>query len=306
MTEFRALLPVLGIDTEFSTNDSRVLGVVNEAFGGWGKLERRVADAALRMAIRITVREGEDDGDVRHVLPDSRRFVAQSSGSIGSVDPASREAVAFVTPALVADHPTFRSAMLEAMTFALLAQFDRHPLHAAAVASGGRVVLLVGESGAGKSTLAYAAHESGFDVLAEDHAWIQLDPELRVWGGATRIRLEAGTAQSLPDARGTMSTAGGTTKFVVDLTPATLVGTEPVVCLLSRGGGDAAIERIDAETITRALTGGVSPGFDRFPERHTRVVRALAASGGWRLRLSSDPWQSVALLDTLLRGAVVA
>jgi hypothetical protein len=44
----------------------------------------------------------------------------------------------------------------------------------------------------------------------------------------------------------------------------------------------------------------VDAGFDRFPARHADVVRTLAARGGWRLRLSSDPRAAIACLLEVL------
>jgi hypothetical protein len=305
--EYRARLPVLGIDTEFQTNSRYIIGVAEEAFGVWGHADRRLVDPALRLTIRIIVHEGPEDGlahaAVEHVLPDAHRFIARSLGSVGTSDPARRESTAYVTTTLAADRAHFRSAMFEALTFALLSQFDRHPLHAAAIACDGRAVLLAGESGAGKSTLAYVARSAGFDVLAEDHAWVQLEPELRIWGGASHVRLEPNAATRFPDAPGVVSTVAGKTKLIVDMPRSAggLVATDAVVCLLARRAGEPALERVEASAIEAALTTRVSPGFDRFPDRHRRVARALAAPGGWRLRLSDDPRAALPLLETMAR-----
>jgi hypothetical protein len=299
-------LPVLGIPVEFRTNSRYVLRVVEESFGTWRRLEAPTSSVSL--VVRIAVIDGDEGGavpsPVRHFCPDPQHFVANSFGSVGVCDPLRRESVAYVTTALAADREHFRASMLEALTFALVAQFDRHPLHAAAIARNGRVALLVGESGAGKSTLAYLARSAGFDVLAEDHAWIELEPELRVWGGVSRVRLGDDAAVHFPDAPsvGVMTTVGGKTKLAVDIESTTdsLVVTDPVVCLLTRANGVATIERADPDAIFGALTSTVSPGFDRFPERHQRVARALTTHGGWRLRLSSDPRQALPLLEQIL------
>lgn len=305
---YATTLAVLGIETTFTSNSRYVLDVVEEAFGVW----RAVAPTGeLQLAVRVIVRDGAESADehapVRVLLPDAERVIVQSPGSSGMSDPARRESVAHVTTALVADRAHFRTAVLEALTFALVAQFDRHPLHAAAIARDGRAVLLVGESGAGKSTLAYLAAAAGFDVLADDHAWIQLAPALRIWGGARRIRLGADASTHFPEvaSAGTSSTIAGKVKLAVDLLPQPggLVATEAIVCLLDRCDGDASIERLDASAINQSLTTNVSPGFDRFPARHERVVRALAAPGGWRLRLSANPRQALPLLTTLLECA---
>ena len=308
-TEYSVELPVLGTATTFLSNSRYVLGIVEDAFGAWRSVQ---PTGDVRLTVRILVFDGhEDDAEhaaIHHVCPDEQRLIVHSPGSVGVSDPARRESVAYVTTALAADRGHFRGAMLEALTFALVAQFDRHPLHAAAIARDGRVVLLVGESGAGKSTLAYLASCAGFDVLAEDHAWIQVEPTLRVWGGARRIRLGHDATGHFPEVAlaGESSTIAGKTKLTVELpeNPAAIAVDDAVVCLLCRAQGDATLERADAAAITKGLSTNVSPGFDRFPDRHERVVRALAARGGWRLNLSSDPRQALPLLDGLLRARV--
>jgi hypothetical protein len=305
--EYREVLPVLGIDTEFLTNSQHVRELVDDAFGTWRQTDRRLVGENPRLTIRIVVADG-DEGEaehapIRHYYMDRERLVAHSPGSIGITNPPTREAMALVSAALVADRDHFRVAMLEAITFALLAQFDRHPLHAAAVAHDNRVVLLAGETGAGKSTLAYLAFRAGLGVLAEDHVWIELEPELRVWGGASRLRLDATSTAHFPELAsvGETTTVGGKTKFAIQVSSKSLVARDAVVCLLSRGAGSARLERADATAITAALTTNVAPGFDAFPERHERVVRTLAARGGWRLELSPNPRDALPLLDEMLR-----
>lgn len=310
--EYVAELPVLGIDTRFETNSRYVLGVVEEAFGSWRRLDRPpVAGAAERVTIRIIVSEGSENGTghapIRTLSPDATRLIVHSPGSLGISDPALRDSVAYVTTELAADRAHFRTAMLEAITYAQLAHFDRHPIHAAAVARRGRAVLLAGSSGAGKSTLAYLAHRAGIDVLSDDHVWVQRSPGVRVWGGSRRVRLTADTSLHFPEVErtGMLFNADGKQKLVVELgdesdgrTP--LVADSAVVCILEPGRASPSLERVDADAITTALMDGPAPGFDRFPDRHRAVVHAVARDGGWRLRLSSDPRAALPLLLRIL------
>jgi hypothetical protein len=328
------VLPVLGIHTEFRTNSRYVLGVVDEAFGSWrdvfsvipsaarnrqvmnsrslaslGMTDERMVSRDIRLSVRIVVRDGEESGaahtPIQHICPDAERVVARSAGSVGISDPARHESVAYVTTALAADRAHFRGAIVEALTFALIAQFDRHPIHAAAIACDGRALLLVGESGSGKSTLAFAARSAGFDVLSEDHTWIQLEPEMRVWGSARRIRLASDAVRHFPDAAatGTPETVGGKTKLAIDVVGGTLMARDAVVCLLTRSEGEASVEKLPAATIVESLIANVDAGFDRFPSRHERVARALAARGGWRLRVSADPVDALPFLEHMLTSA---
>ncbi len=305
--EYALTHPVLGIPTTFVSNSKYVIGVAEEAFGAWRVVQ---AQQLAPLTIRIVVIHGVEESEhafIRHLSPDAERLIVHSSGSVGMSDPARREAVAYVTTALARDRAHFRSAMLEALTYALLAQFDRHPLHAAAIARDCRAILLVGESGSGKSTLAYLASCSGFDVLAEDYAWIQIEPFFCVWGGARRIRLGRDATSHFPEvaAAEISTTVGGKAKLTVELpgTASGLMARSAKVCLLRRGTGKPALERLDAPDIAQAMKTNVSPGFDRFPERHERVVDRLAAAGGWRLHLSADPREALPLLEKLLEDS---
>jgi len=267
---------------------------------------------ASPLLVRVEVVEGDEgplppDGHVvvRYECPDETRVVATTPASVAVSDPLRREAVARVTTGLVADHMHFRTEILEAVTLALLSHFDRHPVHAAAVALNGRAVLLAAPSGTGKSTLAYACHAAGMDLLGDDHVRVQLAPELRMWGWPGRVRLTLATRwspklQHAGDAP--ESTAGD--KAVVEtldrMSAARLVAHDVVVCLLERDGGPAALTPIDAAALARALDAQLAPGFDRFPARWPAVRDALAARAGWRLNLSSDPREGVALVREVL------
>jgi hypothetical protein len=279
-------LPVLGITTRFATNSRYVLDVVGEAFGRWRAV---AAIESLAVRVRIVVDDGTEGAGrapVRHICPDATRVIVHSPGSVGISDPERRESVAYVTAALVQDRAHFREAMLEALTLSLLSHFDRHPIHAAAIARDGRAILLAGPSGSGKSTLAFAAHAAGLDVLSDDRVWVQLEPAFRVWGWPGRVRLLGDHSKK--------------EKKVLDLpTPADASGysaDRAVACALVRGHGRASIDPLPPAMIADVLARQPDPGFDRFPERHADVVAALAEHGGWQLTLSDDPREAVALL----------
>ncbi len=293
-------LPVLGIATRFETNDATVVRCVDEAFGIWRTLGAESAEEnVLREAplcVRVDVVEGDEgplppDGHaaVRYSCPDASRVVVETAASVAVSDPLRREAIARVTTGLVADRLHFRTEVLEAMTLALLSHFDRHPVHAAAVALNGRAVLLAAPSGTGKSTLAYHCHLDGLALLGEDHVRVQLEPRVRVWGWPARVRLLADA--TTPDAA----------KEAIYLRSGMqLVADELSVCCLTRDGGPASLEPLDFAALASALDEQMTPGFDRFPARWPAVRDALAKRGGWRLNLSSDPRDGVGLVRRVL------
>jgi hypothetical protein len=293
-------LPVLGIATRFETNDSDVAHCMVEAFGMWRTLAASDGSLEPPFLVRIDVVEGDEgplpaDGHalVRYSCPDDVRVVVETAGSVGVSDPLRREASARVTRALVADRMHFRTEVLEAITLALLSHFDRHPVHAAAVALNGRAVLLAAPSGTGKSTLAYHCHRDGLDLLGDDHVRVQLEPRVRVWGWPARVRLLTNPAAASAGAKEVIH-------LHTEMTPARLVADEMRVCCLTRDGGPASLERLDAAALASARDEQMAPGFDRFPARWPAVLDALARHGGWRLNLSSDPGEGVQLVRRLM------
>jgi hypothetical protein len=305
-------LAVLGHRTRFETNSRHVATLVSETFGTQLGAACARDDAVQSVRVRIVVHEGTEPGvesptehaPVRHICPDATRVVAHSPGSLAVSDPARREAVVYATTTLVADRDHFRDAMLEAITFSLLTHFDRHPVHAAGIASGHRAVLLAGPSGSGKSTLSYLAHRAGLRLLSDDRVWLQLAPSLRVWGWRSPLRLLPDASASFPELRdeGRLTYANGKRKLAVDVGERTreVAVTDAIVCVLEPGEGAASLEPLEAPALAAALTRRVDPGFDRYPARGRDVVRALAERGGWRLRLSADAREALPFLLRML------
>jgi hypothetical protein len=106
---------------------------------------------------------------------------------------AGREII--IDPAPGASERNLRVFLLGSAMGALLHQRGLLPLHANAVASGGRAVAFVGRSGAGKSTLADWFAGRGDQVLCDDVCAVKLDesgapaalpgvPRLRLWKDA--------------------------------------------------------------------------------------------------------------------------
>lgn len=306
-------LPVLGLPTRFATNEPAMLEIVDEAFGVWRALASHdVLDADAGRVVQVSIAVVPDDDDAPgagsavtvHEMSDDLRFVARLAGSTAESDPVNRVATIRASRALVADRERFRTELLEAVVLALLSCYDRHPVHAAAVAHRGHALLLAAPSGTGKSTLAYACHAAGLDLLGDDHVRVQLAPSLRVWGWPGRVRLLAETAAQAGIAHPAMRLMNGKLKAVVDaregVTAGRLVANEATVCVLSRDGGSVSLEPLAPDALARALEVQLAPGFDRFAARWPRVLGALTERGGWRLNLSHDPREALPVVRELL------
>ncbi len=296
-------IPVLGIDTRFETNSASVLALVVEAFGSW----RAVVDAPTEATtVRIVVHDHREDVSIaaRYISTPDGRLLVHTPGSIAVVDPLRRESIAYVTTDLAVERSLFQRTVVEAITFALLAAFDRHPVHAAAVVRNQHALLLAAPSGTGKSALAYLAHTAGLHVLTDDRVWVQLHPQLRVWGSATSVALRPDVAAQFPGAVISAERNGGKQVATLDSREPTHApfAERATVCVLARGG-NAALEPLGPDETARELTAQLAPGFDRFPERQDAVVRALTAQGGWRLTLSANPHDALPFLLQMLDDA---
>ncbi|MDB4916762.1 MAG: hypothetical protein JWM95_4406 [Gemmatimonadetes bacterium] len=284
-------LRVLGISVTFHTSSAAVRRLAGECFHSLGAAMEPASAGTLELTVRIMVCDGNEHGifpvPVRHISMDGGMLLVHTPGSTALVHPAHRSSTAYVSRELLAHEDTFRTAVLEAITYALIAPFDRHPVHASAIVRNGCAVLLAGPSGSGKSTLAHRADAAGVDVLSEDHVWIQCEPALRVWGGAEAARLMLDDADD--------------EKQTVPITHRAVWAERARVCVLARGE-HALLEPLDPAAIIRELEAQVAPGFDRFPERQQQVFAAIAASGGWRLTLSSRPADALPFLFEMLES----
>ena len=307
----RATIPVLGIPVHFASNAPAVLGIVEEAFGGWRVLEGAPQFIEEKeVTIRIVVHPGVE-GEAEHAeffyryIGDHRLLIG-SPGSVAFSDPKAGWGVGYVTPQLVSDRQHFRYALLEALTLSIVTRHDRPPLHAAALARDGAAVVISGPSGVGKSTLAYAAARTGMGVLAEDTVYLQSHPRLRIWGLPGYLHLPLDGRDRFPELRDSLPTlmSNGKKKLAIDLRAQNALPDLPVVeraalCLLTPGKR-TRIQALEPETAAHQLMQAFELGFDDFADTLRDPITRLAAQGAWRLELSEEPLEALPLLDRLL------
>lgn len=201
---------------------------------------------------------------------------------------------------------------IEGLLLALTNRRDRHPIHAATLRTNENALLLHGRSGIGKSTLAWEAHRAGIGVLSDDASRIQLSPELRVWGDGTsaRLHLLEHVRDAYDDLRGLPTQAMGADnepKVSVALNGDASMpyARHPRVVLLSRSGaGRVRVERASPDEIYSALSTAAEAEMDLAPRNRERVLRALAAAGGYRLDLTSRASEAVPVLEEMLARTI--
>src|SRR2546426_10337610 len=148
-------LPVLGVPVRFESNSAAAIEVVEDAFGMWRALRASPElIAPRRLRVRLIVHDG-DEGGAPHApvtcrMPDADRVVVHTPGSFGIADTSRGEAIAYVTPALLADRAHVRYGVIEGLTLTLVTACDRYPVHAAAIARGPVALLLAGPPGPGQ------------------------------------------------------------------------------------------------------------------------------------------------------------
>jgi hypothetical protein len=296
---------VLGLPVRFESNSEVVTNLAADTFGHALPSNRPWRRKPLTVKVVV---HGEDvaPSTVRVWSPDPARLIIHGADRVAVADPIRRQAIAYVSCGLVARRIEFGHTVLEALTFAIVDHYDRHPVHAAAIAGDGAMVLLIGPSGVGKSTVAYAAHLAGLTVVSDDTVWVQLRPHVTVWGPpqrARRITLTPDASDRFPTLAQAqpLELPNGKTKIVVPLCGTTPVTKGRVVVCVLRPTHDAtALVRARPEVVANALMREPEPGFDRFPTRLAACARALAGIGGWELTVSNDPSSAVPHLLAML------
>jgi hypothetical protein len=318
-------LPVLGVPVEFSSNSAAAMEVVEQAFGIWRRLTSSSPVKAARPDVRVSIIEFEGAElsappvPVSWRMPDPRRIIGSTPGSLGIADFDRGDVIIYVTAELLADRLHFSYSFLEALTLTTVNSVDRLPIHAGGLARGNAALLLIGPSGSGKSTLVHAGMRSGMDVLADDAVYVQLRPRLAFWGFPIRVCL-------LPDAGGAtlrgprlrdFVLANGKAKTVVT-TPADRRASVPLVTdrvaavILERSSRaePASLQRVDSTTIEAALTADLTIPLAQFGDDMREAIKRVAGHAAWHLKLSRDPADAVPLLqavfDQLDRSSKVA
>jgi len=263
------------------------------ACNGWeGRAESRLAP--LRLLIKVSAeRTGTGNVEIR---ADSARILVWGPGAIGRAEVEQGFADCAISAEYLDDPVALRQEVLEPLVLMLVTRRDRTPFHASAFIVDGLAILLAGRTGAGKSCLAKAADSAGYQVLSDDTVFVQLEPQLVVWGWPIAAHL---LPKDAPDALGPTRLRGGTVKHVVPLRSSSqdaISCSESVLCLLSRSRtGYPSLAPMSVSAAEERLW-PLDEGFDLLPGPIAKAFARLAAEGAWELRLSPDPDEAVQLL----------
>jgi hypothetical protein len=202
----------------------------------------------------------------------------------------------------------WRASPLRMLLTRILAAPGRHAVHAGAVGTNGRAVLLAGSGGVGKSTLAIRCVEAGMGYLGDDYVLVARDPTPTVHSLYSTARLDRRAAGLCT--LGTHATFRGDTKAVLDLNslaPSRVRDAMPLAAvLIPRRTRHNNVSRMRAVSASRALlaiapstifqaTGGGTAALELIADLLRRVP-------AYELETGSPTDDAPAVLSALLRG----
>jgi hypothetical protein len=289
----RSALDLAPLGVPLRVECPRAAEPIAAACWGW---EGQADPAAAPLRLRIDV-SSELSGVGQVVIEaDSARLTLRGSGAAGYADVASGFASCAVSAAYLQHPRSLRDNVLEPLVLMLLTRRDRTPVHASAFIVDDLAILLAGRTGSGKSCLARAADAAGLQVLSDDTVYVQLTPQLTVWGWPTAAHLLPGDA---PQTVGPVRWRHGTMKHVVPFrsaAQAAIACDAAVLCLLSSSrDGDPGLRPLSGEEVAAGLW-PLDEGFDLLPGPIAAAVASLSVGGAWELRLSDDPAEAIRLL----------
>lgn len=285
----RAQHAPLGCPLHATADHPALLDALDAAFAGW-----EGAASELRPPLRLAL--GVDaalrGADAPEFTADAWQLRIAGAGVEAIADARQGSASATVSPELARDPAALRAHVIEPLTLFLLTAAGRAPIHAAGVTAGDVALLLAGPSGSGKSCLALAAHDLGLGVLTDDIVYLQTRPGLRAWGLPRPVHVYA---RDSAERTGAVRIRNGKVKRAIPLAAFAPAPASHVALILLERGSDVALRPIGG---AEALVGfaGLEPGFDLRRFEILDAVARVSASGAWRLTLSADPREAVALL----------
>lgn len=306
------MLPVLGVETLFSTNAPELLAAIEQCYGAWQAIaDRSDLVSASPARVQIVLHEGHGvDAEApgfahgfAYRVPDATRLMVFAPSSFGVADTTRLQSIAYVDASLVARPAALIEGVLEPMTLFLLGALDRQPIHGVAILRGDVALVLAGPSGVGKTTLMYAAQQHGFTALGDEPVYVQMEPQLRVWCRTSPIRLPAQAIAHFPELKGLEPTAlpNGKSKVLVEAgDPVRRHADRVGICLLRRGeGGEPVLARLTPAQAADEVAMRPEQGYDLYAATLRDRITRVAQRGAWSLDVAGTPQDVVPFLEQM-------
>ena len=287
--EYRQVVAPLGIEVEIIADSPQLLSA---ALCGLPDSATDQRETGKRIEIKLERATGPSSDMSFGIRVEGSRLRLAGPDFSGWADARERRAVCVVPERLRIDPEALAADVIEPLALFLLTRLGRTPVHAAGLVIEDAAVLVAGPSGSGKSSLALAAAMRGVPVLSDDTVYVQLAPQLRVWGWPGAIHV---FPEDAPGAGHRIRVRAGKHKAALHAqAKATGPCDKAAVVLLGRGDR-ARLSRVSADETRRALS-RLEPGFDLLQDQSAAAVEALTKSGAWQLDLTGDPAEAIELL----------
>lgn len=289
----RSRLSPLGLSLDIEADDKDLLALALDRYSRW----HGAVDLPRRASLRLSIHSGDAaiPAGACAVRVEANRLFITGPGLDAMADAGRYEARCTIPAWLLAQPERLTGEVLDTLLLFLLTRAGRVPVHASAFLLDDVAVLLAGPSGSGKSCLALAAMQAGFPLLSDDTVYVQLEPRLRIWGlpGAVHVfPQDAPVGEDRP-----LRFRGGRLKMPVpppDGELRAIAADRAVLCVLAHGK-EVGLEALEADEVEACL-GEPAPGFDLLRAEVSAAVAAVTHRGAWRLTLSRDPREAIALI----------
>jgi hypothetical protein len=284
----------LGVTLRVTASHPRLIEAVAAVCRGW-EAPADLQGPTLRLSLKVGPVAVDGAGPV--IESDGPRLSVRGDVE-AHADAGYGEAWCRVGSADAFDDPAFREQVLDSLILWLLTRNGRTPIHASGFVVGSTAILLAGRSGSGKSCLALAAHAARFPLLSDDTVYLETESRFRVWGIPRPIHLLPEDAPQSP--RAPTRFRNGKHKRAIALpAPSQPVEADAATLCVLRRGDQAALEWLDSSTALATL-GPPEPGFDLLAREIEAGLRRITPHGAWRLTLSAEPKEAIALLGANL------
>ena len=280
----------LGVTLRVKASHPRLIEAVAAACRGW-EAPTDPHGPMLHLSLKMGLVPIDGTGPV--VDTDGRRLSIRGHVE-AHADAGHGQAWCRVANADAFDDLAFREQVLDCLILWLLTRNGRTPIHASGFVAGHTAILLAGRSGSGKSCLAMAAHSAGFPLLSDDTVYLETERRFRVWGIPRPVHLFPEDAPQLTDAPIRLRNGKRKRAIALPARPQPVTADAATLCVLHRGDC-ASLEWLDPLTAIVAL-GPLEPGFDLLATEIETGLRRLTRHGAWRLTLSAEPKEAIALL----------